>query len=167
MFIRTGLSSKTFALSIFQSILPRKEQSCMQAIGVGDCDLHCVDNMGNPCVLTIKDVLCIPDANKSLISVSMLHREGYHCIYPTTHPVCPPGLYQPPRKVQSSQPKSGGVSRKHRKFLLFASMIFILSAHVTICLMIMRVHSPDLINISSGLASSVTASVLWKCCIRL
>ena len=57
-----------------------KKGAVMQAIGVGDCDLHCVDNMGNPCVLTIKDFLCIPDANKSLISVSMLHRERYHCI---------------------------------------------------------------------------------------
>ena len=40
-----------------------KKGTVMQATGVGDCDLHCVDNMGNPCVLTIKDVLCIPDAN--------------------------------------------------------------------------------------------------------
>jgi hypothetical protein len=58
-----------------------KKGAVMQAIGVGDCDLHCVDNMGNPCVLTIKDVLCIADANKSLISVSMMYREGRVSLY--------------------------------------------------------------------------------------
>ena len=53
-----------------------KKGAVMQAEGVGDIDLLCVDNMGNPVVLTLKDVLCIPhmipEANKSLISASML-----------------------------------------------------------------------------------------------
>ena len=57
-----------------------KKGAVMQAIGVGDIDLHSVDNMGNPCVLTLKDVLCIPEANKSLISMSMLAKEGYQCV---------------------------------------------------------------------------------------
>ena len=72
-----------------------KKGAVMQAIGTGDIDLHCVDNMGNPCVLTRKDVLCKPDANKSLISVSMLSKGGYQVIYPCLDPVFPPGIYQP------------------------------------------------------------------------
>ena len=66
----------------------------MQAIGVGDIDLHSVDNMGNQCVLTLKDVLCIPEANKSLISVSMLAKEGYQCVYLCPDPVLLQGIYQ-------------------------------------------------------------------------
>ena len=44
-----------------------KKGAVMQAIGVGFSDLICVDNIGNPCVLTLKNVLCIPEANKSLM----------------------------------------------------------------------------------------------------
>ena len=73
----------------------------MQAIGVGDVDLHCVDNMGNPCVLPLKDVICIPEANKSLVSVSMLAKQGYQCVYPCPDPVFPPGVYQPRRNHKS------------------------------------------------------------------
>ena len=53
-----------------------QERCCHAGRRSGDIDLLCVDNMGNPVVLTLKDVLCIPhmipEANKSLISVSML-----------------------------------------------------------------------------------------------
>jgi hypothetical protein len=97
-----------------------KKGAVMQAIGVGDIDLHCVDNMGNPCVLTLKDVLCIPEANKSLISVSMLAKEGYQCVYPCHDPVFPPGIYQPRRNV-----KSGGAGRKHIPFQCVNDLYYI------------------------------------------
>ena len=71
-----------------------KKGTVMEAIGTGDIDLHCVDNMGNPCVLTLKQVLCIPEANKSLISVSMLGKGGYQVIYPCPDPLFLPGMYQ-------------------------------------------------------------------------
>jgi hypothetical protein len=85
-----------------------KKGAVAQAIGVGDIDLHCVDNMGNPCVLTLKDVLCIPEANKCLISVLLLAKEGYPCVYPCPDPVFCPWIYQQRRNV-----KSGGAGRKH------------------------------------------------------
>ena len=85
-----------------------KKGTVMEAIGTGDIDLHCVDNMGNPCVLTLKQVLCIPEANKSLISVSMLGKEGYQVIYPCPDPMFPPGIYQPRKHVRPSV-----AARKH------------------------------------------------------
>jgi hypothetical protein len=104
--------------SITISVHVAKKGAVMQAIGVGDIDLHCVDNMGNPCVLTLKDVLCIPEANKSLISVSMLAKEGYQCVYPCPDPVFPPGIYQPRRNV-----KSRGAGRKHIPFQYVRTMV--------------------------------------------
>ncbi len=59
-----------------------KKGAAMQAIGVGDVDLHCVDNMGNPCIVPLKDVLCIPEAKKSLVSVSMLRNKGINVYIP-------------------------------------------------------------------------------------
>jgi hypothetical protein len=97
--------------SIAISVHVAKKGAVMQAIGVGDVDLHCVDNMGNPCVLPLKDVLCIPEANKSLVSVSMLAKQGYQCVYPCPDPVFPPGVYQPRRNH-----KTGGAGRKHIPF---------------------------------------------------
>ena len=97
-----------------------KKGAVMQAIGTGDIDLHSVDNMGNPCVLTLKDVLCIPDANKSLISVSMLSKDGYQVIYPCPDPVFPPGIYQPRKNA-----KPGGASRKHIPFQCLNDLYYI------------------------------------------
>jgi hypothetical protein len=97
-----------------------KKGTVMEAIGTGDINLHCVDNMGNPCVLTLKDFLCIPEANKSLISVSMLGKEGYQVIYPCPDPVFLPGIYQPRKH---SRP--GGAGRKHIPFQCLNDLFYI------------------------------------------
>jgi hypothetical protein len=91
-----------------------------EAIGTGDINLHCVDNMGNPCVLTLKDVLCMQEANKSLISVSMLGWEGYQVIYPCPDPVFPPGFYQ-----QRKHSRPGGAGRKHILFQCLNDLFYI------------------------------------------
>lgn len=37
-----------------------KQNITMQAIGIGTCVIHCVDNNGVPCRVELKDVLLVP-----------------------------------------------------------------------------------------------------------
>ena len=39
----------------------------MEAIGVGDCCIHTLDNMGRPHKIILSDVLHVPTANKHLM----------------------------------------------------------------------------------------------------
>ncbi len=66
------------------------------------------------------DVLCIPESNKSLISVSMLAKEGYQCVYPCPDPVFLPGIYQQWKNV-----KSGGAGCKHIQFQYVDDLYYI------------------------------------------
>ena len=70
----------------------------MKAIGVGDVDLHCVNNLGEQCIVTLKDVLHVPEAQKNLISVACLAQDGYQSVFPSSKPIFAPGLYLPNRK---------------------------------------------------------------------
>jgi hypothetical protein len=72
-----------------------KQNISMQAVGVGDCLVHCVDNMGRPCKLELKDVLHVPTASRNLLSSSSLAAQGYQTILPSVQPAFPPGLYLP------------------------------------------------------------------------
>ena len=85
-----------------------KQNISMQAIGIGDCLVHCVDNMGRPCKLEIKDVLHVPTASSNLLSSSSLAAQGYQTILPSVQPSFPQGLYLPrntrrPLQVGSNQ----------------------------------------------------------------
>jgi hypothetical protein len=40
----------------------------MQATAIGDCDLHTLDNMDRPCVISCKDTLFVPGVAKNLLS---------------------------------------------------------------------------------------------------
>ena len=41
----------------------------MQAVGIGDCLVHCNDSFGRPCQILIKDVLHVPLRVESHVSV--------------------------------------------------------------------------------------------------
>jgi len=79
-----------------------KQNISMQAVGIGDCLVHCVDNMGRPCKLEIKDVLHVPTASRNLLSSSSLAAQGYQTILPSVQQAFPLGLYLP-RRARSSQ----------------------------------------------------------------
>ncbi len=49
--------------------------SSMQAVGIGDCYVSLVDNMGNPCKLVLWDVLYVPEAGKNLMSAYCIGKE--------------------------------------------------------------------------------------------
>ena len=104
-----------------------KKGAAMQAIGVGQCDLHCVDNLVNPCILTLKDVLCISEASKLLISVSMLSRDG-SMHFSSTDPVFPPGVYQPSKNARL------GKSNKTSIPLQCINDLYTTSVHEMICI---------------------------------
>ena len=70
----------------------------MQATAIGDCDLHTLDNMGRPCVISCKDTLFVPGVAKNLLSSHCLGQMGYQAVSPSITPNFPPGLYLPPRK---------------------------------------------------------------------
>jgi hypothetical protein len=54
-----------------------KQNISMQAVGIGDCLVHCVDTMGRPCKLEIKDVLNVPTASRNILSSSPLAAQIY------------------------------------------------------------------------------------------
>ena len=54
----------------------------MQAIGIGDCMIHTVNNMGRPYKIEIKDALYIPGAGRNLMSCSGLALQGYQAVLP-------------------------------------------------------------------------------------
>ena len=78
----------------------------MDAIGVGDCRVHTLDNMGRPHTILLRDVLHVPCANKHLMSGSCLAAQGYQLIPPCPNANFPPGLYLPVVKLPAnSQPR--------------------------------------------------------------
>ena len=70
----------------------------MQAVGIGDCLVHCVDNLGRPCKILIKDVLHVPAASRNLMSASAMAQQGYQTVLPSAQAIFPPGLYLPRRR---------------------------------------------------------------------
>jgi hypothetical protein len=80
-----------------------KQNISMQAVGIGDCLVHCVDNMGRPCKLEIKDVLHVPTASRNLLSSSSLAAQIVLAF--------PPGLYFPRRARSLLKPDSAQQQR--------------------------------------------------------
>jgi hypothetical protein len=71
----------------------------MEAIGIGDCCIHTLDNMGRPHKIILRDVLHVPTANKHLMSGSCMAMQGYQVIHPCPNAQFPPGLYLPATKL--------------------------------------------------------------------
>ena len=91
-----------------------KQHISMQADGIGDFLVHCVDNIGCPCKLELKDVVHVPTASRNLLSSSCLAAQGYQTILPSVQPAAcafPPGLYLP-RRARS--PLTAGSNQKQR-----------------------------------------------------
>ncbi len=78
-----------------------KQNIAMQAIGMGTCTLHCVDNVDRPCKILLKDVLHVPLANRSLLSTSALSAQGYQAVLPSSTATFTPGLYIPRNGVST------------------------------------------------------------------
>ena len=90
-----------------------KQNITMQAVGVGDCLVHCLDNMGRPGKLVLTDVLHVPNASRNLMSASALAAQGYQTVHlmsasalaaqgyqtvlPSINATFPPCLYLPRR----------------------------------------------------------------------
>jgi len=72
-----------------------KQNTTMQAIGIGTCVIHCLDNNNVPCKIELKDVLHVPLASRSLLSTSALSAQGYQAVLPSSGAIFPPGLYLP------------------------------------------------------------------------
>ena len=83
--------------SVNITITVAKQNITMQAVGVGDCLVHCLDNMGRPCKLVLTDVLHVPHASRNLMSASALAAQGYQTVLPSINATFPPGLYFPRR----------------------------------------------------------------------
>ena len=49
------------------NITVAKQNITMQAVGIGDCEVYVVDNMGRPYKLVLLDVLHVPEAGKNLM----------------------------------------------------------------------------------------------------
>jgi hypothetical protein len=68
----------------------------MKAIGISDCELHCLDDMGRPYKMVLHDVLHVPDAGRHIMSASSVAQHGYQTVLPCPiNPQFPPGLYCP------------------------------------------------------------------------
>ena len=67
----------------------------MKATAIGDCNLHTFDQNGKPWVIKCKDVLYVPGAAKSLLSLTALGLQGYQYVHTATDPNYPPGLHLP------------------------------------------------------------------------
>ena len=84
------------------------KQNRMQAVGVGDCEAHVVDNMGCPFKLVLKDVLYVTEAGKNLMSSYCIGKDGYQAVLACENVLFPPGIYCPlpacrPLKADSAQ----------------------------------------------------------------
>ena len=101
----TDFTSNYRAVSI--NLTVAKQNISMQAVGIGDCLVHCSDNMGRPCKLEIKNVLHVPTASRNLMSSSSLAEQGYQTVLPSVQAVFPPGLYLPRRARSPLKPGSG------------------------------------------------------------
>ena len=101
----TDFTSNYRAVNI--NLTVAKQNISMQAVGIGDCLVHCTDNMGRPCKLEIKNVLHVPTASRNLMSSSSLAEQGYQTVLPSVHAVFPPGLYLPRRARSPLKPGSG------------------------------------------------------------
>jgi hypothetical protein len=82
-----------------------KQNITMQAIGMGDCTVSSLDNIGDPCKLVLQDVLHVPEAGKVLI---FAYCKGYQVDLPSDNATFPPGVYCPrqarrPLKADSAQ----------------------------------------------------------------
>jgi hypothetical protein len=89
--------------SVDIDVIVAKKGIVMKAVGMGDCDLHCVDNLGHPCVVTLKDVLYIPGATKNLISSACLGQHGYQTVLPSSNPIFNAGLYLPQKPTKKTR----------------------------------------------------------------
>ena len=96
----TDFTSNYRAVSI--NITVAKQNISMQAVGIGDCLVHCVDNLGRPCKLLLKDVLHVPAASRNLMSASAMAQQGYQTVLPSANAIFPPGLYLPRRSLKQS-----------------------------------------------------------------
>jgi hypothetical protein len=77
----------------------------MQAVGIGDCLVHCVDNLGRPCNSLLKDVLHVPTASRNLMSASAMAQQGYQTVLPSAQAIFSPGLYLPRRSLKQGSLK--------------------------------------------------------------
>ncbi len=70
----------------------------MTATGVGDCDLHLIDQNGHPGVLRCKHVLYVPGVAKNLLSTYCLGKQarGYQIVADATNPEFSAGAAGPP-----------------------------------------------------------------------
>ena len=69
----TDLTLNYQAVSI--NITVAKQNISMQAVGFGDCLVHCEDNMGRPCKILLKDILHVPAASRNLMSASAMAQQ--------------------------------------------------------------------------------------------
>ena len=60
----------------------------LPAVGMGDCLVRVVDNMGQERKMVLRDVLHVPEAGKRLLSVSSLRKEGYQFVFPVENSQC-------------------------------------------------------------------------------
>ena len=67
-----------------------KQNVRMKAIGMGNCELHCLDNMGQLFTMVLYDVLHVPEAGRHIMSASCAAQYGFQTVLP-----CPNGLFRP------------------------------------------------------------------------
>jgi hypothetical protein len=96
----TDFTSNYRAVSI--NITVAKQNISMQAVGIGDCLVHCADNLGRPCKHLLKDVLRVPAASQNLMSASAMAQQGYQTVLPSAKAIFPPGLYLPRRSLEQN-----------------------------------------------------------------
>jgi hypothetical protein len=77
------------------NITVAKQNITMQAIGIGDCTVSSLDNMGNPCKLVLQDVLYVPETGKNLIFAYCIGKDGYQVVLPSDNATFPLGVYCP------------------------------------------------------------------------
>ena len=87
------------------SLSVAKQNTTMQAIGIGTCIIHCVDNSNLPCKLELQNVLHVPLASRSLLSTSALSSQGYQAVLPSQGALFPPGLYLPRSGTSTKAPR--------------------------------------------------------------
>ena len=77
------------------NITVAKQNVCMEAIRIGDCEIHTLDNMGRPFKMILRDVLHVPGASRHIMSASCVAQQGFQSVLPCQNGVFPPGLYCP------------------------------------------------------------------------
>jgi hypothetical protein len=88
--------------TILLNITVAKQNVCMMAIGIGNCELHYLHDMGRPYKMVLHDVLYVPDAGCHIMSASSVGQQCYQTVLS-----CPNNTQFPP----------GSFSDHHLSFL--------------------------------------------------